>query len=184
MRGPMVGSVTRPWTVAVATVALLTTVLMPGEAGALPNRGATHGPETVTTGTWGAAASPSTLTWAVAGSRRQTTTVTNTGTVALTQLTYKVTMSSGIGTATFRLAACANVWTAGGACPGGGATAIGGTYAIGSITTVMSPFVPAVGGNFYLKATASRAVTATITMTLQISVTSNTQLRARIVSNQ
>lgn len=174
----------RPGTVAAAVIAFLSTILMPGDAGALPNRGATQGPETVTTGTWGATASPATLTWAVAGSRRQTTTVTNTGTVALTQLTYKVTMSSGVGTATFRLAACANVWTAGGTCPGGGATAIGGTYAIGSVTTVMSSFVPAVGGAIHVKATASRAVTATISMTLQISVASNTQLRARIVSNQ
>jgi len=184
MRGPTIDSVARPRIVAVAAIVLFATVLTPDGAGAQPNRGAVQSTETVTSGTWGASASPTAWTWTSGGASRQTTVVTSTGSIALTQVTYQVTISAGPGATTFTLEACARPWNGGGHCPSGGATSIGGTYAIGSITTVGSSFVPALGGVIYLQATASGAVTTTITMTLQLSVTSPSQLRAGIITSQ
>jgi hypothetical protein len=167
-----------------AAVVLLSALYNPGDAEAQTLRGWVSNTERVASSSWGAAATPATLTWTNGGGARHTTTVTNTGTIVLTGVTYKVIVSAGTGTIRFTLKACARPWNSGGTCPGGGATTIGGPYALGSVTTVNSSFVPPLGGVIYLQATASRAVTTTITMTLQISVTSSTQVRARIVTNQ
>jgi len=164
--------------------ALLSLLVAPVGAVAAPNRGVGSGAETVSSGTWGASASPATPTWTTGQGGRKLSTETNTGTLALSALTYKVTISSGSGTTTFTLAACPVAWDGGGNCPGGGSTTIGGTYTIGSTTTVSSTDVPNVGGALYLKATASNNVTSAITMTLQLSVTSPSQLRAPVVTNQ
>jgi hypothetical protein len=49
---------------------------------------------------------------------------------------------------------------------------------------VNSSSIPPPAGAIYVEATASGAVATTVTMTLQISVTSITQVRAPIVNNQ
>jgi hypothetical protein len=169
---------------ATSAVVLLLALLNPGIAGAQTIRGDVPGNETVTSGSWGAVATPTTMTWTPGGGSNQTTTVTNTGTIALTGLTYKVTVSAGSGTTSFSLQTCARPWNNGGHCPGRTITAIGGSYALGSVTTVNSSSAPAPAGAIYVEATASGAVATTVTMTLQISVTSVTQVRAPIVNNQ
>lgn len=169
---------------ATAAVVLLLALLNPGTAGAQNLLGYVWGGETVTSGSWGAVAAPTTMTWTTGGGTNQTTTVTNTGNVALTGLTYTVTVSAGAGTTSFNLQTCAKPWNNGGNCPGRTTTAIGGSYALGSVTTVKSSSIPAPAGAIYVEATASGAVATTVTMTLQISVTSITQVRASIVNNQ
>lgn len=182
----------RPWpsghrartTAATAAVVLLLTLLNPGAAGALTLHANVLGSETVTSGSWGAVAAPTTMTWTTGGGTNQTTTVTNTGNIALTGLTYEVTVSAGAGATSFTLQACTRQWNKGGHCPGHTETAIGGSYALSSVTTVNSSSVPAPAGAIYVEAIASGAVTTTVTMTLQISVTSITEVRAPIVTDQ
>ena len=124
------------------------------------------------------------MTWTAGGGTNQTTTVTNTGNIALTGLTYQVTVSGGAGTTSFTFQTCAKPWNHGGNCPGRTITTIGGSYALGSVTTVNSSSSPPPGGAIYIEAIASGAVATTVTVTLQISVTSNTQVRTPIVNNQ
>jgi hypothetical protein len=182
----------RPWpschrartTAATAAVVLLLAVSNPGTASAQIVLGNVQGSETVTSGSWGAVAAPTTMTWAAGSRANQTTTVSNTGNIALTALTYKVIVSAGAGTTSFTLQTCARPWNNGGNCPGHTTTAIGGSYALGSVTTVNSPSIPAPGGAIYVEASPSGAVATTVTMTLQTSVTSTTQVRAPIVSDQ
>ena len=170
-------------TAATAAVVLLSTFLSPDNAWATPHRGATGGNEAATTGKWGAAASPTAMTWGLSLGQRQTTTVGNTGTVAIRAITYKVVVSGGLALSSFTLAACANPWM-GGLCNGGGGTAIGGTYGVGSTSTVTSSFVPSLGGSIYLQATESFLAATSITMTLTLSVTGRTQTRTPVVTNQ
>jgi hypothetical protein len=181
----------RPWplgrrartTAATAAVVLLSAILAPALAGASPDRGQALGPERVSDGTWGAAVTPTALSWSLASGARQTSTVNNTGSVAVTAMTYKVVMSNGLSLATFTLAACTIPWV-GGLCSGGAGTAIGGTYRLGSTTTITSSVVPPVGGSIYLQGIASSLSVTTITMTLTVSVTAKTQTRAKVVTNQ
>jgi hypothetical protein len=170
-------------TAATAAVVLLSTILAPSDAWATPHRGATGGDESATSGTWGAAASPTAMNWGLSLGQRQTTTVNNTGTIAIKAMTYKVVVSNALAVTSFTLAACANPWV-GGLCDGGAGTAIGGTYGVGSTTTVTSTFVPPLGGSIYLQATESFLVATPITMTLTISVTGRTQTRNPVVANQ
>src|SRR5271169_702974 len=57
------------------------------------------GTEHLTGAAWGASSSPTSFTWNLIGGS-QTSTVSNTGTVALTAITYTVTVSAGIGLTT------------------------------------------------------------------------------------
>ena len=102
--------------------------------------------------------------------------MSDTGSVALTALTYKVVMSNGLSLATFTLAACTTPWV-GGLCDGGAGTAIGGSYRVGTTTTISSSVVPPLGGSIYLQGTASSLSVTAITMTLTVSVTAKTQTR-------
>jgi hypothetical protein len=109
--------------------------------------------------------------------------VANTGTIALTAISYKVTISNPVsGLPTFTLFVCPVAWS-GGLCSGGTGTQIGTTYAKNSTITVSSAVVPAIGGHVYLQATSS-GVTSSVTMTLGTSISSATQLRAAIKTNQ
>jgi hypothetical protein len=170
-------------TAASAAVVLCSSILAPSDAWATPHRGTSAGDETATSGTWGAAASPTAMSWGLSLGQHQTSTVDNTGTVAITAMTYKVVVSNALALTSFTLAACANPWI-GGLCNGGAGTAIGGTYGVGSTTTVTSTFVPPLGGNIYVQATESFLVATRITMTLTISVTGTTQTRSPVVTNQ
>jgi hypothetical protein len=137
--------------------------------------------ESVTGGKWLATVSPTTLTFTT--NTAQTSTVANTGTIALTAISYKVTISNPVtGTPTFTLFVCPVAWS-GGTCSGGAGTQIGTTYAQNSTITVSSAVVPAIGGNVYLQATPV-GVTSSVSMTLGTSISSATQLRAAIRTNQ
>jgi hypothetical protein len=158
-----------------------------GASGSSLVKGKTTGTEQLTSSAFGASAGPTSFTWNLIGGS-QTSTVSNTGTVALSAITYTVTVSSGIGLTTFTLAVCTVAWS-GGLCGGGAGTAIGGTYAIGSTTHVNSSVVPPVGGDVYLKATASGVTVTSITMSLSLAVTgsstpASTQVRAAVTTNQ
>lgn len=170
-------------TAATAAVVLLSIFLAPSNAWATPHRATTGGNETATTGKWGAAASPTAMTWGLSLGQRQTTTVNNAGTVAIKAITYKVVVSNALAITSFTLAACASPWV-GGLCNGGAGTAIGGTFGVGSTTTVTSTFVPPIGGSIYLQATESFLAATSITMTLTLSVTGQTQTRTPVVTGQ
>jgi hypothetical protein len=168
---------------AAATAVLLLVVL------AVPSRAEAVGvvkakaakTESVTSGKWLATVSPTTLTFTT--NTAQTSTVANTGTIALTAISYKVTISNpATGSPTFTLFVCPVAWS-GGTCSGGTGTQIGTTYAHNSTVTVSSAVVPAVGGNAFLQATPA-GVTSSVSMTLGTSISSATQLRAAIKTNQ
>src|SRR6516164_8613291 len=108
----------RARTAAVVTTAavLLFVLVAPVRASAAPHRGLGSGAETVTSGTWGASTTPTSLTWTTGQGGRKLSTESNTGTLTLSALTYKVTISSGAGTTTFTLAACPVAWNGGGNC--------------------------------------------------------------------
>ncbi len=139
------------------------------------------GSESVTSGTWGAKATASVLTFTT--NVAQTSTVANTGTVALSAVGYTVTISNpASGSPSFTIFACATAWS-GGKCSGGTGTKVGTTYAKNTTTPVTSTVVPAVGGSVYLQATPS-GVTSSVSMTLVTTITSAGQLRAPVVTNQ
>ena len=183
-RGDVVGRRATAMGVALVAAAL---VVSTGASGSSLVKGRTTGSGQLTAGGWGASSSPASFTWNLIGGS-QYATVSNTGAVALSDITYSVTISSGIGLTTFTLAVCPVAWS-GGLCGGGAGTAIGGNFGIGSTTNVTSSVVPAVGGNVYLKATPSGVPVVSITMTLSLAVTgsntpASTQLRAAVTTDQ
>jgi hypothetical protein len=140
-----------------------------------------HGAESLTSGTW--AATLSTTSMAFTTNTDQTSTVTNTGTIALTAISYKVTVSNpASGSPTFTLFVCTVAWSAN-LCSGGAGTQVGGTFAKNSTTTVSSAVVPAIAGLVFLQLEPA-AVTSSTTVTLGTSISSATQLRAAIKTNQ
>ncbi|HLN17044.1 MAG TPA: hypothetical protein VK277_09885 [Acidimicrobiales bacterium] len=151
--------------------------------GASKLTGVATGSEQVTSGTWGASASPTSFSFN--SNTEMTSTVANTGTIAITQISYTVTISTPAGgNPRLTLFVCTVPWNASHKCTGTQAQ-IGGTYTKGTVTTSPSNEVPAVGGDVYLQAT-SAAVKAgtTVTMTLSLAVSSATQIRAPITTNQ
>jgi hypothetical protein len=169
-------------TVAVATVLLLSALLVSDPAGAASLiKGKVLGSESVTSGTWAATASPSTLTFTT--STAQSSTVTNTGTIALSGIGYKVTVSNpASGSPSFTIYACAVVWSSG-RCSGGSGTKIGTSFAKNSTTTTTSTVVPPLSGSAYLQI-APTGVTSSVTLTLGTTISSATQLRAQVSTNQ
>ena len=169
-------------TAATAAVLLLAVLAAPSRADAASIVKASVGrSESVTSATWTAAVSPTALTFT--GNTAQTSTVTNTGTIALVGISYKVVISNpSSGSPTFTLFACAVAWS-GGKCSGGTGTQVGGTFAKNSTTTVSSAVVPAVGGSVYLQATPT-SVTSSVSMTLSTSISSASQLRASVATRQ
>jgi hypothetical protein len=155
---------------------------VPGRAGAAGVvRATADGTESVTSGIWAATLSATSLTFTT--NTKQTSTVTNTGTVALVGISYKVTVSKpASGSPTFKIFVCAVPWS-GGTCSGGLGTAVGGTFSKNTTTTVNSAVVPALAGAVYLQVEPT-AVTSSTTVTLGTSIKSTTQLRAAIRTNQ
>ncbi len=166
----------------VSAVLVFAALALPSSAGAAGKAAASVvGSESVTSGTWGATVSPATLTFTT--NTAQTATVTNTGTLALVGIGYTVTISKPTGgSPTFTLYACAVAWS-GGKCSGGTGTKVGTSYSKNTSTPVTSTVVPAVGGSVYLQATPT-GVSSSVSMTLATTVTSASQLRARVVTNQ
>jgi hypothetical protein len=169
-------------TAATAVVLVLLTAAIPGRAGAAGVVKATaKGTESVASGKWAATLSATSLTFTT--NTNQTSTVTNTGTVALVGISYKVTVSNpASGSPTFKLFVCAVAWS-GGTCSGGAGTAVGGPFSKNSTTTVSSAVVPALAGAVFLQVEPA-SVTSSTTVTLGTSITSATQLRAAIHTNQ
>jgi len=168
-------------TVATATVLLCLAVCLPTPAGALNNRGTAAKSEAVASGSWTATAATTSMTFT--GNTDQTSTITNTGTVALSAISYKVTISTpSSGSPTFKVYACAVAWATN-LCSGGAGTQAGGSLAKGSTTTVSSTVVPPIGGKVYLQVEPA-GVTSSTTVTLGTSITSPTQLRAAVKTNQ
>ncbi len=166
-----------------AAAVMLSAFLAPASAGALAFRGQATATESVTTGTWGATATPTTLQWTLGSNAAADSTVANTGTIAVSALSYQVTVSTGLGISHFKIAACAVAWV-GTKCGGRAGTRIGTNYATGSTTTVTSPLVPPLGGDVYLLVTPTGTAVTTVTVTLAVSVAGTTQTRARAITNQ
>jgi hypothetical protein len=168
-------------TVATVAVLLLGIVAVPGRADAGVAKGTASGAELLTTAHWAATVSPTPLTFTTIVA--QTAAVTNTGTVTLVAISYKVTISNPTsGSPTFTLFACPVAWSSG-KCSGGSGTQVGSTFAKSSTTTVNSSVVPAIGGSVFLLATPT-AVSSSVSMTLGTSISSSTQLRAHVATNQ
>ena len=168
-------------TAALAAVLLVAVVVVPSRAGAAGVvKAAAAKTESVTSGKWTATLSTTSMTFTT--NTNQTSTVTNTGTVALSGISYKVTVSNPAGTPTFMLFVCAVGWS-GGTCSGGAGTQVGGTFSKNSTTTVSSAVVPLIAGNVYLQVEPA-SVTFSTTVTLATLVSSPTQLRAAIKTNQ
>jgi len=166
---------------AVAAVALLATLALPTVAGAAGVRAKATGTSSVTAGNWGVAGSVTSMTFTT--NTVQTSTVTNTGTVALSAHSYSVTISKPKGRApTFNVYRCSVAWVAS-TCPGGTATRIGGTLSANSTTILTSATALAPGASIYLEVQPSGVKRAT-TVTIIPQVTSPSQLRAPVRSNQ
>jgi len=98
-------------------------------------------------------------------------------------ISYKVTVSTPArGSPTFTLFACTVAWS-GGTCSGGAGTQVGTTFATNSSATVSSTVVPAVAGHVYLQIEPT-GVTSSTVVTLGTSISSATQLRAPVDTNQ
>ena len=163
-----------------AGLAVLTPAAASTMAGGVAS-GVATGAEAISTGTWMATASVTSMTFTA--NTDQLSTVSNTGTIALSAISYKVTVSNpASGTPTFTLATCAVAWVSG-KCSGGAGTQVGGTLAKNSTTTVTSTQVPPLNGAVYLEVQPA-AVTASVTVTLGTSITSPAQLRTGVKTSQ
>jgi hypothetical protein len=168
-------------TVALAAVLLCMALTLPSTAGATSTRGIASGSEAVSTGTWAATAATTSMTFTT--NTDQTSTITNTGTIALSAISYKVTISNPTsGSPTFKVFACAVAWVSND-CSGGAGTQAGGTLAKNSTTTVSSTVVPPLSGHAYLQVEPA-SVTSSVTVTLATEILSPTQLRAATKTNQ
>lgn len=108
----------------------------------------------------------------------QTSTITNTGTIAHSAITYRITVSNpSSGSPTFTIYVCTVAWFSN-RCSGGSGTQVGGTFTKNLTTTVTSSVVPALGGSIYLQVEPA-AVTSSTTVTLAALVTSPTPATGR-----
>ena len=168
-------------TAALAAVLLLGVGLAPQSASAAGIGGRSSGTESVTAGTWGVTATVTSMVFTT--NTFQTSTVTNSGSIALTAQSYAVTISKpAAGAPTFKVFQCAVAWVAT-KCSGGAGTQVGGTLAANSTTTITSTTALAVGASVYLQVQPT-SVTSSTTVNLSPKVTSPTQLRAAVKTNQ
>jgi hypothetical protein len=176
------GTRTAHRTAALAAVLCLAVLADPTAAGgAGVDKATATGAETLTSAKWAATLSTTSMTFTT--NTNQTSTVTNTGTIALVGISYKVTVSNPVsGTPSFKLFVCTVAWSSG-LCSGGAGTAIGGTFLQNSTTTVSSTTVPAIAGHVFLQVEPA-SVTSSTTVTLGTSITSASQLRAAVKTNQ
>jgi len=170
------------WAAAVVAVLSFVALAPVARAGASSLvKASAAGSESVTSGKWAATASTTAFTFTT--NTDQTSTVTNTGTIALSAISYKVTVSNPTtGSPTFTLWVCTVAWAAN-KCSGGAGTQVGTTFAKNSTTTVTSATVPALSGSVYLQFEPA-AVTSSTSVTLATLITSPTQLRAAVKTNQ
>jgi hypothetical protein len=168
-------------TAALAAVLLLGVGLAPAIASAAGTRGTATGAESVSVGTWGVTAATTSMVFT--SNTFRTSSVTNTGTIALTAESYAVTVSKpASGTPTVKIFQCAVAWVST-RCSGGTGTQVGGTLASNSTTTVTSSTALAPGATDFLQIRPA-SVTSSTTVTLSPKVTSPTQLRAAVKTTQ
>ena len=169
-------------TAALAAVLAVAMLSLPSEAGAAGTvKASAAKTESVTSGVWAATLSTTSMTFTA--NADQTSTVTNTGTLVLVGISYKVTVSNpATGSPTFELFVCTVAWS-GGTCSGGAGTQVGGTFAKNSTATVSSTVVPAISGHVYLQVEPTGVASST-SLTLGTSISSATQLRAPVKTNQ
>jgi len=168
-------------TVATAAVLLLGVAVVPPIASAAGIGGRAGGTGSVTVGTWGATASTTSMTFT--SNTYQTSTVTNTGTVALSAQSFTVTVSKpASGNPTIKVFQCAVAWVST-KCSGGAGTQVGATLAANSTTTITSTTALAVGGAVYLQVEPT-SITVSTTVTISPKVSSPGQLRAAVKTNQ
>ena len=164
-----------------ATVLLLGVALVPPIASAAGFNGKSTGSASVAAGTWGAKASVTSMVFTT--NTFQTSTITNSGTVALSAESYSVTVSKPVsGTPTFKVFQCGTTWVSN-LCSGGAGTQVGGTLAANSTTIISSSTALAAAGTLFLQVQPTLN-TASTTVTLAPSVTSPNQLRAAVKANQ
>jgi len=169
-------------TAATAVILALGVGLVPPIASAAGLGGRATGGGAVATGTWGATASVTSMTFT--SNTAQTTTVANTGSVALGAESYSVTLTKPFFfTPTVSLFECPVPWERG-ACPGGTGTRIGGTLVAPTTTTITSTTPLAVGSSTYLQVEPTGVFFLPMTVTLTPEVTSPAQLRAPIRTNR
>ncbi len=168
-------------TATTVAVLLLGVALAPRMAGASGFGGRVDGTESVTAGSWGATASVTSMVFT--SNAFKTSVITNSGTVALSAESYSVTVSKpASGAPTIKVFQCSTAWVSN-LCLGGPGTQVGGTLAANSTTTVTSSTALAASATLYLQVQPT-AVTASTTVTLSPRVTSPTQLRASVKTNQ
>jgi hypothetical protein len=138
--------------------------------------------ESVSTASWGATASVTSMNFNTNTS--QTSNVTNTGNIALSAQSFVVTVTRPfLFVPTFRVFECAVPWV-GGACSGGAGTQIGGTLDSGTTTTITASTALAVGATEYLQVEPTGVFLFTTTVTISPEVTAPAQVRAAIRTNQ
>jgi len=173
----------------VTTVAALLVALVAAPSSAMGGvlKGAAVGAEAVSSGSWGASINPTSLTWTSNSS--QTATVTDTGTVTMVQLTYRITVTfdASKDTPVLTLAVCTSPWS-GGRCNGGAGTNIpaAGSYDVNGTTVETSTVVPPLSGSVYLQATSSGSFhqQKPLTMAFVPEVSSPGQLRGALRTDQ
>jgi len=169
-------------TVATAAVLLLGVGVVPTIAHAAGIGGRATGSEAVTVGTWGLTAATTSMSFTT--NTAQTTTATNTGSIALSAESYVVTVSKPFFfTPTMTVHECPVAWVSG-ACSGGTGTQIGGTLTAGTTTTITTTTSLGVGASLYLEVVPAGVFILTTTVTLTPEVTSPAQLRAPVRTMQ
>ena len=166
---------------ALAAVLLPGVILLPPLAGASGDGGGATGTESVVAASWGATASVTSMSFTSA--TVQTSDVTNTGTVGLTAESFVVSVSEPTsGSPTFGVFACSVAWVST-TCSGGSGTQLGGSLSANSTTTVTSTVALATGAVEYLQVEPT-AVTSSTTVTLSPHISSPSQVRAAVVTDQ
>ncbi len=168
-------------TVATAAVLLLGVAILPPIASAAGVAGKATGASSVTAGKWGVTAASTAFTFT--SNTYQTVTVTNTGTIPLIAESYKAVISKPTsGAPSFKLYECTTAWVAT-KCGGAAGTQVGTTLASNATTTVSTTTSLAVAGVIYLQWEPT-GVSSSTTITLSTLVSSPSQLRAAVKTNQ
>jgi len=169
-------------TAATAAVLLLGVATLAPIAGAAGLAGRASRTESVSTASWGATASVTSMNFNT--NTAQTSNVTNTGTIPLTAQSYVVTVTRPfLFVPTFQVFECAVPWV-GGTCSGGAGTQVGGTLDSGTTTTITTTTALAVGATEYLQIEPADVFLFTTTVTISPEVTAPSQVRAAIKTNQ
>jgi hypothetical protein len=164
---------------AVAAVLLGTSIF--GSVALAGTTGQAAKTQPVTSGTWQAVASPTSVTFpaSLSAPPAQYLSVNNTGSLPLTGATYTMTRS-GLIVGTVNVDACVGgTWNEStGACTGGVITSVVTSLNTPKSDSATGTFPAAPGGSTRMRVTLSIANASPSTVTLAVSVTRSTQVRA------